>query len=107
MKYYQVHVNNGQGYSIWFKANETLGYQGIIKKAVELNKIDLDDVRYVDDAEDTSRQDYLDSYREKYPKEDWKREVINNSTIIGYEKWVEYCIGRDEDDPNKVVGTPS
>ncbi|GAB3975649.1 hypothetical protein GCM10028806_33680 [Spirosoma terrae] len=33
--------------------------------------------------------------QDQYPLEDWKYEVANNQTQLGYRDWVESCLERD------------
>lgn len=40
---------------------------------------------------------YVNLATVEYPKEDWKYEVANDDTVLGYSEWVEHRIESDSD----------
>lgn len=62
-KYYHIHVNYGSndGYSAWIEVDYVDGINDsdIIKLATNQNEIDPDDADFVDEVNETTKDDFL------------------------------------------------
>jgi hypothetical protein len=60
-KYYTVHINDGDdGYSVFFKASfpKKPNMDDILSYAADSGNIDIDDIRYADEATEITKKQY-------------------------------------------------